>query len=117
MAYDPYTGEYTSPSTSSSSSDGKLAMNLAALEQYSAELKECKQLIAEIRNSLKKDIDTINTEWDSTGKDRAYFLENMGIQIDNIKFLNEAIETLHNAIDEAVRETRQTQSNRFQSNV
>lgn len=101
----------------STSYDGKMAMNLSAAEQYSAELKECKQMISEIRNDLKKDLDTINTEWDSTGKDRAYFLENMEIQKNNIGYLNKALEDLANIIDEAVRETRQNQSNRFQGDI
>ena len=110
MAYESY-------GSGGSSSDGKMSINFSAAEQYSAELKECRQLIAEIRNSLKSDINTINTEWDSTGKDRAYFLENMEVQIENIKYLNEGITLLYTAIDNYIRETRQNQSNRFQSNV
>ena len=117
MAYDPYTGEYTSPSTSSSSSDGKMGLSFVMAEQYSAELKECKQLLAEIKDSLKRDLTTITTEWDSTGKDRAQFLENMEIQIENIRYLNEAIIILYEAVDNYVMRTKENISQKFTNEI
>ena len=90
--------------------DQKLAIVFSAAEQYCSELREIEQLLADIRRSLKGNLDKINSEWDSTGKDRAYFLDNMGTQVENIKYLNEAINVLYNTVERYVRETKQTQN-------